>query len=203
MARLLVVYATRYGHTARVAEHIAATLRMEGHSVEVATAARFSSGRSLDSFDAVLVGAPILGGTYGRAVKRFLREHREELAAKHWAFFSVGLSVIAEGGRIDTEKALKRYLDAVGVRPTRTEFFAGALTYTRYNPLVRFLMRRIVARQGGDTDTSRDYEYTNWDAVSVFARDFARELGPAPESLPEAPTTRPASYGESPISASK
>src|SRR5690606_4101156 len=116
MARLLVVYGTKYGHTARIAEHIAATLRMEGHSVEVTPAASFPPARSLDPFDAVLVGAPIHGGTYGRAVKRFLHAHREELAAKHWAFFSVGLAVIAERGRIDTQRALDRFLKSASAR---------------------------------------------------------------------------------------
>jgi menaquinone-dependent protoporphyrinogen IX oxidase len=29
-------------------------------------------------------------------------------------------------------------------------------------------MGRIVARAGGDTDTSRDYEYTDWAALRAF-----------------------------------
>jgi menaquinone-dependent protoporphyrinogen oxidase len=33
-------------------------------------------------------------------------------------------------------------------------------------------MRRIASRKGLDTDTSRDYDYTDWDAVDRFARDF-------------------------------
>jgi hypothetical protein len=32
------------------------------------------------------------------------------------------------------------------------------------------------ASLGGDTDTSRDYEYTDWDAVVNFARTFADGL---------------------------
>lgn len=30
----------------------------------------------------------------------------------------------------------------------------------------------IVRRQGGDTDTSCDYVYTDWDAVTGFAEDY-------------------------------
>jgi menaquinone-dependent protoporphyrinogen oxidase len=33
-------------------------------------------------------------------------------------------------------------------------------------------MKRIARGATGDTDTSRDYEYTDWDAVETFARDF-------------------------------
>ena len=37
-------------------------------------------------------------------------------------------------------------------------------------------MRRIVARAHGDTDTSRDYEYTDWDDLRLFAQTFAERL---------------------------
>jgi menaquinone-dependent protoporphyrinogen oxidase len=33
------------------------------------------------------------------------------------------------------------------------------------------MMRSIEKRQGGDTDTSHDYDYTDWDAVEGFAQD--------------------------------
>jgi menaquinone-dependent protoporphyrinogen oxidase len=35
-------------------------------------------------------------------------------------------------------------------------------------------MRRIVAKTGGATDTSRDYEYTDWNDVRAFGREFLR-----------------------------
>jgi menaquinone-dependent protoporphyrinogen oxidase len=33
-------------------------------------------------------------------------------------------------------------------------------------------MRVISRREGGDTDTSHDHEYTDWQAVEQFARDL-------------------------------
>lgn len=35
-------------------------------------------------------------------------------------------------------------------------------------------MRAIASVAGGDTDTARDYEYTDWDAVARFADAFAQ-----------------------------
>ena len=35
-------------------------------------------------------------------------------------------------------------------------------------------MKWIVRRAGGDTDTSRDYEYTNWADLRGFADRFNR-----------------------------
>ena len=38
---------------------------------------------------------------------------------------------------------------------------------------------RLISRiAGGETDASRDYEYTDWYAVERFARDFARLVEP-------------------------
>lgn len=38
-------------------------------------------------------------------------------------------------------------------------------------------MKRLIARRdGGGTDTSRDYEYPDWDAVDTFARGFLSDL---------------------------
>jgi menaquinone-dependent protoporphyrinogen oxidase len=38
-------------------------------------------------------------------------------------------------------------------------------------------MRLIVGHAGGDTDTSRDYEYTDWEAVTRFAEAFGQAVG--------------------------
>ena len=43
--------------------------------------------------------------------------------------------------------------------------------YTQYGWFKRRVMRAIVKREGGDTDMSHDYEYTDWNAVDQFARD--------------------------------
>lgn len=40
-----------------------------------------------------------------------------------------------------------------------------ALLYTKYDFFKRFLMRIISKRSGGDTDTSRDFIYTDWDKL--------------------------------------
>ena len=41
---------------------------------------------------------------------------------------------------------------------------------------MKLVMKRIAKKEGADTDTSRDYEYTDWDAVAEFAKDFSHIL---------------------------
>ena len=62
-------------------------------------------------------------------------------------------------------------LGETGLDPDLVGLFAGALAYTRYGWFKRRLMRRAAAQEGTDTDTSRDYEYTDWDEVDHFAAD--------------------------------
>jgi len=38
-------------------------------------------------------------------------------------------------------------------------------------------MKAITAREGGPTDTSRDYDFTDWPAVDQFADDAADPFG--------------------------
>jgi menaquinone-dependent protoporphyrinogen oxidase len=47
------------------------------------------------------------------------------------------------------------------------------LRYSKYGFLERLLLKRIARDATGDRDTSRDYEYTDWDEVVDFADDFA------------------------------
>ncbi len=76
----------------------------------------------------------------------------------------------------DVQKVLEAFLKETGWRPKRVKPVAGALLYTKYNFLVRFIMKRIAKTTGAETDTSRDYEYTNWAALDRFADELARDF---------------------------
>ena len=190
MAHVLVVYATHDGHTRKIAERIATVLRVHRHVVELLDAT-LSRDVDLTRFDAVFIGSPMRAQSYLRPVVRFVRMHRPALERIPSLFFSVNLAVLNKtDGRAQTMELVNKLLAETGWHPRRIELVAGALPYTRYNFLVRFIMKRIVRKQGGDTDTSRDYEYTDWAAVDRCAVEFvegvvqqnAREIHVAPRS---------------------
>ncbi len=174
MANALIVYATREGQTEKVARRIANVLRSSGSAVDLVDADHLPA---LDpsGFDLIIVGSPVRAQGYLRSVVRFVRKHRVTLERVPSAFFSVGLAVVSKtsDGRAQTREVVERFVRKTGWRPQRVELFAGALPYSKYNSLIRFVMRRIASKEGGDTDTSRDYEYTDWRAVDAFASGFA------------------------------
>lgn len=174
MANVLIVYATKEGQTAKIARHIAQTLRNAGHTIELFDADHPTRPLELGQFQFAVVGGPIHAGGYPRSIARFVRKNRPFLERVSSAFFSVGLAIESHrsDGRAQTMPLVHEFLEATGWHPQRIELFAGALQYTKYNPFVRLVMRHIAAKEGGDTDTSRDYEYTDFAAVERFAREF-------------------------------
>lgn len=177
MSKILILYATLEGQTARIAESIAQTLRNRGCFAETRQADELRDDQNLKNYDAVVVGASIHYGHHPAYLRSLVRKHREALETRPSAFFSVSLS---GGGPGAKPEAARRYLDGflyqTGWRPQQAETFGGALQYSKYGAFKRMLMVMIVGFAGGDTDTTRDYEYTDWAAVESFSLSFAERL---------------------------
>lgn len=57
-------------------------------------------------------------------------------------------------------------------REGQTEMIAGALMYSKYSLPLKWIMKRIARIAGEDTDTSKDYEYTDWKRVKRYAEQL-------------------------------
>lgn len=187
MATVLVLYATKEGQTGRIAERIAMELSGAGHSVELRAAGDAAPLPDVGAFDAVIVGAAVHYGHHPACFGRALRQQLAALSSRPSAFFSVSLSAGGPGAnRAAAARYMRQFLRAVGWQPAYSAAFGGALRYSVYRGWKRFLVRLFVRVAGGDTDTSRDYEYTDWSALSEFANRFdavlrgASELATAP-----------------------
>lgn len=179
MSRILILYATREGQTARIAARIAQVLRDSGHEVESCRVDGASGRPDIAAYAAVVVGASIHYGAHPHALRNLLRHHKPALAVRPTAFFSVSLSGGGPGAKpAAAQRYLETFLRQTNWRPALTASFAGALQYSKYGMFKRRLMRMIVGFAGGDTDMARDYEYTDWDAVDRFAASFARRMSP-------------------------
>jgi menaquinone-dependent protoporphyrinogen oxidase len=177
MAKILVLYATMEGQTGRIAERMAAELRAAGHRVEVVEGREGAELPSLAAYDALIVGASVHYGHHPACFGRALRKQLDALSSRPSAFFSVSLSADGPGAkRAAAWRYVKKFLRGIGWQPAQTAAFGGALRYSLYRGWKRFLVRLFVRVAGGDTDTTRDYEYTDWRAVAEFAHAFAAPL---------------------------
>ncbi|MFC5366421.1 flavodoxin domain-containing protein [Salinirubrum litoreum] len=175
MSTILVPYATSEGQTARVVDRIADRLREHGHTVELVQIERDPADVSTADYDAVIVACSIHTGRHQPEIVAFAEQQREALSSRPSGFVQVSLSAASDDPERRGEAAgyVEEFFAETGWRADLVGSFAGALRYSEYNFLLRFVMKRIAKSSTGDTDTSRDYEYTDWDAVDAFADDFA------------------------------
>ena len=177
MARVVLLHASIDGQTARIAERIAAVLRARGLEATVLAANAPEAPARIGEHDGIIIGAGVRYGRHAAWLEELVRTHRAQITARPNAFYSVCLSAGGPGARPATARG---YLDdfqrRTGWSSAQAASFAGALLYRRYAPLIRLVMRLILGMAGGDTDTSRDYEYTDWSAVERYAEEFARRM---------------------------
>jgi menaquinone-dependent protoporphyrinogen oxidase len=177
MRRVLVLYGTTDGHTHTIADAVGRALQLHGLGVDVVNAA--VADATVEEYCGVVVAASVHAGKYQPAVVSFVKQHAAALNTRPTAFVSVSLGVLQKSDPAvvaEVEAIAQRFLRATGWRPESVKHLAGALLYTRYNVFKRWIMNRIVAKAGGDTDTSRDYDYTNWGELRAFADEFGRRL---------------------------
>jgi len=189
MPMVAVIYATREGHTGKIAGCLVESLRARGLEAEAISVRSIEEPFDLARFDAAVLAASVHGGRHEHEMVEFVRRHRQELVGIRNAFVSVSLTeVIAEDEQASPEarahaagavqRSIDTFYDATGWKPEQVRAVAGALPYRRYSALVRFLVKRIVKSWGGPTDTTKDYEFTNWVAVRSLADDLAGHLAP-------------------------
>ena len=68
-----------------------------------------------------------------------------------------------------TNPYMKKFLKQSGWIPDHAEVFAGEIDYKKYKFFDKHIIRFIMWLTGGPTDTSRKYDFTNWDNVQLFA----------------------------------
>lgn len=187
---ILVLFATREGHTRKVAEHIAAALRAEGRDVTLLNAGDADPELELREFSAAILAASVHVGAHEKAMVRFVRRAREALARLPTAFLSISLSEagaenesnapeIRQKAAREVADTMNRFFEATGWHPDRAAPVAGALMYREYNVLIRWVMRRIARASGGSVDTTQDHIYTDWQALDRFVALFLESLDPA------------------------
>ena len=177
MDKVLILFSSFDGQTAQIAERVGAHLARAGHGTSIVPLGTHDVAALLAGHDAVIVAGAVHYGHHARALEQAVRAHRSGLEARPNAFFSVSLAAARPGkGLAQARRWVADFVERTGWQPRATATFAGALRYSRYNPFIRFMMRLISRAEGGATDATRDYEYTDWAAVERFAREFAGQL---------------------------
>jgi menaquinone-dependent protoporphyrinogen oxidase len=180
--KAVVFYATRQGQARRVAERVADDLRARQTGVDVFDVRHLPPRIDWTPYDFACVIASVHAGQHEREMVRFVTNYRNQLERVGASFLSLTLSEagaedpakpreLREQSRADVQRMIDVFLAETGWRPERILPVAGALAYSKYNVFIRFVMKQIARKAGAPTDTSRDYEFTDWAAVDRFVAE--------------------------------
>ena len=129
----------------------------------------------LQQFGTIVVGASIRYGHFDPLLTQFINQHYALLNQKKSAFFSVNLTARkADKNSPETNVYTRKLLARIKWQPDLVEVMAGALFYPCYRWFDRVMIRFIMKITGGETDTNREYEYTNWNKVTIFSQQISK-----------------------------
>jgi menaquinone-dependent protoporphyrinogen oxidase len=171
--KALVLYSTRDGQTHAIASYIASCMKEKAECdvIDLTHGERVN----LAQYDQVLIGASIRYGHFNAVLDKFIKRNVDQLNNMPSAFFCVNLTARKPEKRTpQTNPYVRKFLLATPWQPALCGVFAGALRYPRYRWIDKVMIQLIMRMTGGETDTSKEVEYTDWEQVKKFAEDFAK-----------------------------
>ena len=168
MNSCLIIFSTTDGHTKKICEHIFNILN-DSHKIKIVNLSN-AYLEDLSSYDIIIVGASIRYGKHKKELYEFIRRNRRTLQKTETCFFSVNaVARKSEKNSPSTNPYMKKFLKQSGWIPNHTEVFAGEIDYKKYKFFDKNIIRFIMWLTGGPTDTSKKYDFTNWEDVQLFA----------------------------------
>ncbi len=174
MESVLVIYASKQGQTKKIAENIGAHLKQHGYRIDIKGIDDVTDEFEIKEYDGIIIGASVHASGYSKRLIKWIRSNRNGFSLRPTAFYSVCLGILQDSIQVknEEEKIKQNLFDLTGWYPDLSTIFAGALTYSKYNWLLKFIMHRIAKKAGFETDMNKDYEYTDWKSVEKFADHF-------------------------------
>jgi menaquinone-dependent protoporphyrinogen oxidase len=162
--KILVVYATRAGSTAEVADAIGEKLAAGGAMVDVKPIKKV---QRIDAYQGVVLGSAIRRGAVLPEVTDFVKSHKDELGKIPVAYFIVCMIL-----REDTKESRKKaasYLDSLRAEVNAVDIgmFAGKLDYSKLNFVDAFVVEHIIGTPEGDL---RDWNQINTWAINLLPK---------------------------------
>ncbi|OOF41563.1 protoporphyrinogen oxidase [Rodentibacter rarus] len=165
--KTLILYSSHDGQTKKISEFLTALLEGEVIVDEL------REDYDIAPFEQVIIGASIRYGHFNKTLDRFIVRNLVYLEQKRSGFFGVNLTARKEGkDNPETNVYVRKFLQRTKWQPELAAVFAGALLYPRYKWFDRVMIQFIMKITGGETDTSKEVEYTDWEKVKVFAQQI-------------------------------
>tara|TARA_B100000575_G_C22900525_1_gene523506 strand:+ start:123 stop:635 length:513 start_codon:yes stop_codon:yes gene_type:complete len=164
-----MIHSSIDGQTEKICGHLEKICETK-HKVELVSINNVDE-IELSIYDKIVIGASVRYGKHRNTVYQFVKDRLDVLNKKQTYFFSV--NVVArkkEKNTPDTNPYLLKFLEKTSWKPTKTEVFAGKVDYPNYGFFDKNIIRFIMFLTKGPTDTTKSYEFTDWNKVEKFAK---------------------------------
>ena len=163
----IFIYSSSNGQSLKICE----TLNEEKESL-ILNIDRLNSV-NLDNFDQIIIGASVKYGDHNKKIYNFVKNNKILLKRKKTVFFSVNATARkSEKNTPNTNPYIIKFLKKTNWKPDHIGVFAGKIDYPNYNFLEKYIIKFIMWITNGPTDTTKTYEFTDWDAVKKFSREI-------------------------------
>ncbi len=175
MKKALFLYSTTDGQTLKICRYLENELSAEFES-ELCDLNELEKV-DIGAYERVVIGGSIRYGRLNKKLYQFIDNHLEALNQHKVAFFCVNLTARKEQQDKDTPEGsvyMQTFLKKSPWVPKLQGVFAGALRYPKYKLIDRLCIQLIMKITGGETNPTKEVEYTNWKKVAQFAQSIKK-----------------------------
>ncbi len=186
MAKVLIVYGTRYGATESTSEEIADVFHQEGLDVKVVNL-KDEKVKDISEYDLVVVGSGIKIKKWTKEPEKFLKKFQKELANKKTAIFiSCGAKYPLDekaDKEEEIENARTNYLEAkaakYNLQPVALGLFGGVYNFNKMGWFFRKTLSAVKPQleEAGVKQTEPGvYDTRDINAIRSWAKEVAQKV---------------------------
>ena len=167
----LIIYSTTDGQTKKICETLKNNSTNKNSYEIISLNEAFY--KEIEKYEKIIIGASIRYGRHNPKVYKFIQNNKNILDRKKSAFFSV--NVVArkpEKNTPDTNPYIRKFLKKSNWHPKKLGVFAGKIDYPKLGFINKNVIRFIMFITSGPTNINNTYEFTDWQRVKKFIREF-------------------------------
>lgn len=170
--KVLILYGSIEGQTAKIARVVADEVTAAGHEAMLVDADA-PEALQLDGVDAAILAASVHQRRHPRQFEALLAGYASQLKDIKTLMLSVSLSAAFPEGQEEANDYLTEMKMRTNFEPDDELLVAGAVKTSSYDYFAMQVVRHVVLRDRNDVDPSQgEHEFTDWDVLGAKVYDF-------------------------------
>ena len=172
--KILIVYGSIEGQTAKIAKFAANCVQELGHEVELVDSSAKTAVASFDGVDRIIAAASVHERRHPKPFEVFLSAHKTDMNARPALFLSVSLNAAFEDVRPEAEEYVVEMNMRTGFTPQSYMLVAGAVRSGAYDYYESQVVRHVLLTDMKYDANQTELEFTDWEAVKAGVEAFLK-----------------------------